>query len=214
MDSLLLLIVPVHALACLSPGPDSLLTLRNTLLHGAASGYATLAGILTGVSVHIALAIGGLSLVASQHPVILRLIALAGALYFLYLGIRSLRSGGPTRPTSGAPEAPSAKPAPLPASFRDGLLTNLLNAKAILYFLSIFSITLGAESGTGLRLQAGGVMLLTQLVGYSALIEGTRYFRAKVVHRRQHLLDRMAGAAFLLFALVAAAFAFSGNAFE
>ena len=49
MDSLLLLIRPRTRLSQPFAGPDSLLTLRNTLIKGAVSGYATLAGILTGV---------------------------------------------------------------------------------------------------------------------------------------------------------------------
>ena len=206
MDSLLLLIIPVHALACLSPGPDSLLTLRNTLVRGAAAGYATLGGILTGVSTHIVLAIGGLSLLASQHPLILRFIALAGALYFFYLGVRSLR---PLQEEEVKAEKAAGRRFH-GGPFAEGLLTNLLNAKAILYFLSIFSITLGAESGTGLRLQAGAIMVVTQLVGYSALIEGARFFRAKALHRSQRTLDRIAGVAFLFFALVAGTFALGG----
>ncbi|MCC5840986.1 MAG: LysE family transporter [Opitutales bacterium] len=205
MESLLLLIVPVHALACLSPGPDSLLTLRNTLIHGAVSGYATLAGILSGVSIHIALAIGGLSLVASQHPLLLRIIAMAGAVYFLHLGIRSMRAHPPEAPKP----APAVDSATFGQSFRDGLLTNLLNAKAILYFISVFSITFGADTGISLRLQIGGVMLVTQLVGFTLLIESARYLRAKGIYRHQSVLERLAAAAFVLFALVAALYALS-----
>lgn len=215
MDSLLLLIVPVHALASLSPGPDSLLTLRNTLIKGAVSGYATLAGILTGVSIHIALAIGGLSLVASQHPFILRLIATAGAVYFLNLGIRLLRTDpSKTKDTAERETTSVVASSTVGKSFRDGLFTNLLNAKAVLYFLSVFSFTLGADSDIGLRLQVGGVMIVTQFFGFTLLIESARYFRANGLYRHRSVLDRLAAAAFMIFALVAALYALSPHSID
>lgn len=207
MISFLLSIALIHLLAALSPGPDSLLTIRNTLVRGVAAGYATLGGILTGLTVHIAFALGGLSMLLQGVPVALRFIALAGGLYLFYLGLRSLISK-PTVAHGGSPKVAAGHP------YTEGLITNLLNAKAFFYFVSMFSITLGVGTAPSVRLLAGAIMIGAQAVAFAAVIHLTGALRRTTLARSQRILDRAAGIAFLLFAAIAILYALAPGLFR
>lgn len=202
MIGFLFTIAAVHVLAALSPGPDSLLTVRNTLRRGVAAGYATLAGILAGLTVHITLALAGLSLVLQGLPGALRLIALCGGLYLFYLGLRSLTPAPSGTDLLRDPATPHDG-----NSFLEGLITNLLNTKAFLYFISMFSITLGTDTAPSTRLLAGGIMILCQAIAFAGVIHLTGALRQSTLARSQRILDRAAGIAFLLFAALAILYA-------
>lgn len=114
----------------LTPGPDMLFVLGQTLSGGQRHGWAAVAGIVTGAMGHVVLAASGVAALIAAHPALFDALRLLGALYLIWLGAGALRAawrgqGGTLRPT-----------APTRAAFRDGLLTNLLNPKVILFFLA------------------------------------------------------------------------------
>ena len=77
----------------ISPGPDTLLILRYTLAGGRRVGIATVIGVQIGIVVHTAAAIVGLALLIVSLPMVLKSIALVGALYLAFLGVQSFRAG-------------------------------------------------------------------------------------------------------------------------
>jgi threonine/homoserine/homoserine lactone efflux protein len=130
----------------LSPGPDFLLVVKNALNHGLRGGLFTVAGISTGLVVHASAAAAGLSVFLSVSPRLYRVLLVAGALYLGWLGIKLLL---PPR-TAPAPDAAGGD-APPPvlgdaAAFREGLVTNLLNPKVVLFFSSILAQFLRPDS--------------------------------------------------------------------
>jgi threonine/homoserine/homoserine lactone efflux protein len=116
------------ALLTLSPGPDTILTLRQSLTAGATVALWTAAGISTGTIVHSALSGAGLAVLLQRFPAAYRAVQALGVAYLCYLGVRSLWSAwkGPT----SAPDPPSRR-----GGYRDGLATNLLNPKVALFYL-------------------------------------------------------------------------------
>ncbi|NBD37776.1 MAG: LysE family transporter [Verrucomicrobia bacterium] len=160
---LLLTVATVHLLACLSPGPDILLVVRTALRHGRMAAIRTTLGILSGVSVHIGFGLAGISYLIAQSEKLKALLALAGGAYLLYLGIAGWLA---SRSTSGRMSQlpPGSEP-----SFRQGLLVNLLNVKALLFFLSLFSVLLGPEIPLGTKILAGGTMIGVQLIAFSTV---------------------------------------------
>jgi threonine/homoserine/homoserine lactone efflux protein len=119
----------VVMLAYCVPGPDFAVILRSGT-RGARAGWAAAAGAQLGLCVHMLLAVVGISTLLAAHPGALVAVRLAGGAYLLYLGGR-LVVGSFRRPLTpdDAPEAPQA--------FRAGLLTNLTNPKAVLFFASV-----------------------------------------------------------------------------
>jgi threonine/homoserine/homoserine lactone efflux protein len=88
-----LVIVSVTFLVMVTPGPDMVLVLRNTLVSGRRAGLETSAGILSGNLVHIIYCLLGIGLLISQSILAFSALKYAAAAYLIYLGIMSLRSG-------------------------------------------------------------------------------------------------------------------------
>jgi threonine/homoserine/homoserine lactone efflux protein len=126
--------IGVVAVAYLIPGPDFAVILRSAT-RGARAGGAAATGAQLGLCVHMLLAVVGLSVVLARHPDVLTAIRLIGGAYLLYLGGRlvvpTLRRSRQPRPeqTEGDVSTRSA--------FAQGLFTNLLNPKAVLFFAAV-----------------------------------------------------------------------------
>lgn len=124
----------VSAIVIVTPGQDTALTIRNSLLGGRPAGLATALGVSAGQAVWTLAASAGLAaLLVASEPAFLAL-KLVGAAYLIYLGAQSLLSAlrGRHRPHTGA--ARSASPA---VAFRQGLLSNLGNPKMAVFFSSL-----------------------------------------------------------------------------
>jgi threonine/homoserine/homoserine lactone efflux protein len=131
---LALFLVPVVALI-VSPGPDTILILRNALGAGARTGWATMFGVQVGLLGHTAMAALGVSLVISQTPWALRAVAVTGALYLTWIAIRGWNAG--YLPIGVELDTRAARRLRPRRGFVDAMLTNLLNPKVILMFLAL-----------------------------------------------------------------------------
>ncbi len=125
----------VTTLCMLSPGPDMVLVMRNTLTRDRASGALTALGVLTGNLVHMGYSVLGLAALLAHSPLVYDVFRLASAAYLVYLGLQSLRSrGGSLEGAVG--KAPAARRG---SAYRQGLINNLLNPKGVLFYLGVFS---------------------------------------------------------------------------
>lgn len=124
-----------------TPGPDMMLCATRASMQGRAAGFATLAGIMTGLQIHAAAAGLGLSQILVATPSALAAIRWSGAAYLLYLAIKIMRA------PSQIVDAPSLPPVSLAEAYRVGLLTNLLNPKVILFVLALYPQFISAQDG-------------------------------------------------------------------
>src|SRR3989442_11858181 len=128
----------ISLVVILSPGQDTALTIRNTLLGGRGGGIATAAGVVTGLATWTIASSAGLAalLVASQ-PLFLA-VRLVGAGYLIFLGLQALY--GAVRADHGADADRPAKGSALrrALAYRQGLISNLSNPKIVVFFLSLF----------------------------------------------------------------------------
>ncbi|MFJ8886676.1 LysE family translocator [Streptomyces sp. NPDC102402] len=134
MDAQLLAFVAVAAGMVALPGADFTVVVRNALASRR-SGLATAVGVAGGLLVHTALAVAGLAAVLVTMPVLFRTVQLLGGAYVLYLGLSGLYAMR-WRATAAA-ETGSRAPSGLRRSLRQGFLTNALNPKAPVLFLSL-----------------------------------------------------------------------------
>lgn len=128
--------------AVISPGPDFLVTMRNALGVGRASGIATAIGVGVAIATHVSYSIFGIALIISQSIVVFSLIKYMGAAYLMYCGVMALRSKGWDMIAAKAKN----KHKSLKRSFADGFITNVLNPKATLFFLALFTQVLTPET--------------------------------------------------------------------
>jgi threonine efflux protein len=137
-------IAGVMLLACASPGPDMLAVTSHAFARRRAGLFAA-AGIATSHVLWATLAVFGLGLILAQLAWLYEGIRIAGAIYLVYLGAKTLMS---LRQSSGAAAAPAAaaKTASSAHSYRRGLLVGLTNPKAAAFFGSLFVTLLPAHA--------------------------------------------------------------------
>lgn len=134
MDAELVAFTGVAAGMVAMPGADFAVVVRNALASRRA-GVACAIGVAGGLLVHTALAVAGVAAVLAAVPTLFRALQLLGGGYVLYLGYRALRSAARPVESFGVPddgEWPAAG-----GSLRQGFLTNALNPKAPITFLSV-----------------------------------------------------------------------------
>ncbi|MEU4269674.1 LysE family translocator [Streptomyces sp. NPDC026092] len=134
MDGQLIAFIGVAAGMVAMPGADFTVVVRSALASRRA-GVACAVGVAGGLLVHTALAVAGLAAVLIAVPVLYRALQIAGGAYVLYLGVQALR--GALRATAGEPSADVAGERAVGRAVRQGFLTNVLNPKAPVLFLSL-----------------------------------------------------------------------------
>jgi threonine/homoserine/homoserine lactone efflux protein len=125
------LFLTASILVNLSPGPDMLYTAARSLSQGSKAGIFSSLGIFTGCLIHITAATVGLSAIIAQSAFWFGLIKYAGAGYLVFLGIKSIFVK-----TETTAELASLSFLPYKKIFLQGMITNLLNPKVAIFFLS------------------------------------------------------------------------------
>ncbi|QSP93367.1 LysE family translocator [Marinobacter salinisoli] len=124
-------------LLTITPGVDTLLVIRNTTRTDLQAGCVTSLGICSGLFLHAALSAVGISLILVQTAWAFTLLKWAGACYLIWLGLSSLRLASrrsPARPVMS--DAVTQSPGRW-RDFREGLLSNLFNPKAALFYMAL-----------------------------------------------------------------------------
>lgn len=187
-----------HLLAVTSPGPDFAMVTRQTLAFGRAAGLWTAWGIATGIVFHVGYGLFGLSWLIERVPALLEVLRYAGAAFLLWMGWQALRA----QPLDLAAPAPADRPAARQA-FGIGVLTNVLNPKATLFFVALFSSVVTGSTSVELKLALGTWIVLSTGAWFSvvALTLGHEAMRTRM-RRWAHWIDRAMGV--ILIALAAA----------
>lgn len=147
------------------PGLDMAFVLGSTLAGGRRRGFAALAGIVAGGVCHVVMTALGISVLLKWIPGAFNALLLAGALYIAWIGLSLMRSDAAPAMRPDAPRRSHA------ATFRQGMLTCLLNPKAYLFMLAIFPQFLRPEYGpiAAQALVLWLIIALNQLCVYGGL---------------------------------------------
>jgi len=154
----------IHLMAVMSPGPDFLMALRNSLTYSRKTGIYTAIGFGFGIGVHIFYCVFGLALIIQSSPLIFNIIKFLGVAYLGYIGVLSIISK--TSNIEVGKQEHLNDISPLKA-IRIGFLTNVLNPKATLFFLSLFTFVIGPSVPTSIALILGGLMMINTAIWFS-----------------------------------------------
>ena len=199
----------VLTLGLLSPGPDFLLILRNSLGPRRARAFGTVAGIGCGLAVQsLAISLG----FAALPPAAMRVVQLIGAAYLAYLGLRALFSSPPPVLDSEerkfmsrsrhefASSAIQLSPA-FRSGFIDGVVCNVTNPKVFIFFVGVFAQVLPPAATLGWRILVPACVVIHGLVLWSLIVLALRSPPvAGQLARAQHWLPRAFGVALLTLA--------------
>ncbi|MDQ3204446.1 MAG: LysE family translocator [Pseudomonadota bacterium] len=114
----------------LMPGPDMILLLQTGAKQGRTAALATALGLALARACHVALAAMGLATLFNVLPWTFDIVKFAGAAYLLWIGLQMFKTSGMSGPAIAENSAPTPT---LAVAIRRGLLTNLLNPKALLF---------------------------------------------------------------------------------
>ncbi len=183
----------VHLLAVASPGPDFAVVVRESVAQGRRAGSWTALGVGCGIFVHVAYSLLGIGLIVSQSIVLFNLVKWLAAAYLVYLGWRALRARPMSLEAIDGANAPVARSAW--RAFVIGFVTNGLNPKATLFFLSLFTVVISPD--TPLLVQAGYGLYLAGATALWFLLVAWLFSRGRVragFARLGHWFDRLTGA--------------------
>ena len=147
----------IHLLAVISPGPDFIVAVRNSLTYSRRTGIFTAIGFGMGIAVHIIYCAAGLALIIFKSILLFNAMKFLGAAYLIYIGIKSLRSK--SSKIEIGEHAQKSDISTLSA-IRMGFLTNVLNPKATLLFLSLFTFVISPETPLSILLIASAIMII------------------------------------------------------
>lgn len=187
----------------LTPGPDVLYIISQSLRRGRKAGFAAVAGISAGCLVHVLVAALGVGMLLAASATAFTVLKWAGAAYLLWSGLRLLRTPAGQSPlhtdAGGVGETGS-----LWRVFAGGFLTNVLNPKVVIFFLAFVPQFIAPQvENKSLAFAVLGLLFTLNALPVNAacvLLAGWAR-RSAAVARGMHWLDRLAGVLFIGFGL-------------
>lgn len=183
----------------MSPGPDFVLIFRNSLNYPRHIAFYTAWGICLGLLLHISLNIFGVGLIVQQSEVASLTIQYLGAAYLIWLGLKSLTSQAHAKfhRQGGAHKNLDATRL---ESFKQGLFTNLLNFKALLFFLSIFTQVVEKDTSLPVLVFYGMIFWVQSLIYWPSLVIVLQHNRFETfLARYQGVLNKIFGIILIFF---------------
>ncbi|MHA6197315.1 LysE family transporter [Pseudomonas wadenswilerensis] len=183
----------IHLLAVASPGPDFAVVVRESVTHGRRAGTWTAFGVGTAIFLHVGYSLLGIGLIVSQSIMLFNALKWAAAAYLVYIGFKALRAK-PAAAGAESVQVSTVERTPR-AAFVAGFMTNGLNPKATLFFLSLFTVVINPH--TPLLVQAGYGVYLALATGLWFCLVAMLFSQARVragFARMGHWFDRTMGA--------------------
>ncbi len=136
----LFIVAGIHLLAVISPGPDFLLVSKYSISKSRKLGIAAAIGLSLGIAVHVTYSILGIAALVAHSILLFNVIRIIGALYLIYIGVMSFRVSN-NKVSNKVPKLEPQKDLTdsIKSAIKTGFLTNVLNPKATLFFLALFT---------------------------------------------------------------------------
>lgn len=195
-----LTIAAVHLLAVASPGPDFAVVLKHSIGFGRRAAMLTSIGVGLGILIHVGYSLLGLGLLIKTTPGLFQIISYIAAAYLIYLAWGAL--GSQPQANISQDSRPHQTTISDSKALMVGFLTNGLNPKATLFFLSVFAVAVSADTPTGIKLIYGLYLALATglwfcILSYFLSTEKVRLF----IGEKGYWFDRLMGAVLLALAL-------------
>jgi RhtB (resistance to homoserine/threonine) family protein len=189
----------IQILAVMSPGPDFIMTVRNSLTYSRRTGIWTAVGFGCGIFVHVCYSLAGLALIISQSILLFSVIKYAGAAYLIYIGIKSALARGATIEIADQQQKQDISRF---TAVRMGFLTNILNPKATLFILSLFTLVISPDTPP-LILAILALIIVSTTIAWFTLVSifmTQRHIRG-VFERFQNLFNKTFGGLLILLGI-------------
>lgn len=163
---ILITFVSAVSLLAISPGPDNIFVLMQSVVYGKKYGLATVAGLMSGCIIHTSLVAFGVSAIIQENESVFLGIKIAGAAYLVFLAYKVFRSSGDI-----SLDGDSVQKKSVGQLFRAGFLMNVLNPKVTIFFLALFPGFKFSETLSEVIqfFVLGGLFILTSSIIFSSI---------------------------------------------
>lgn len=186
-------------MASISPGPDFVVVSQKTILQGRKAGVFCGIGVCIGLLFHIGYSVAGLTVAFNSATWLTQSIGIFGGSYLIYLGYNAIKSSFSNNTTASIQ---SEKNSDTCAAFWSGLIVNIFNPKAAIYFISLFSMVVSPSLETEKLLLLIVCIIAVQMTWYLTFIFIVTIPKIKVqFDKKVYLIDRILGALMLMMGL-------------
>ena len=184
--------IGLFALTFLIPGPNLLVVVQSSLAKGRAAGIAAGTGVATGDGIYAGLGLFGMSALITEGGTLFHAIKLLGGLYLIWLAIRLFL----TRTQVAISSQSVSTAGTLRGYFMRGLLTDLANPQTVLFFASIFAVTLMPDTPTYVKAVSWIGIVATSVLWRSLLSVTLSHDRVRRAYERAQVpMERLVGVA-------------------
>lgn len=200
MLSLFLTIAVVHLVALMSPGPDFFFVSRTAMSQSRSKALLGVLGITGGMFIWAGLSILGLQVLFETVSWLQEVVAIGGGLYLLWMGYGLLKSSFFEKEFTCQTEELAYSEREMKSPFLFGLLTNLANPKAVIYYGSIFSTFITPEVSEVAKFSFFCLVVAESFgwFAFVAMVFGLSQPR-RLYRKFSRWIDALAGALFALF---------------
>ncbi|WP_300667977.1 LysE family translocator [Desulfoluna sp.] len=149
----------------ISPGADFVMVTRNSIFFSRSAGLFSALGVGCAIWIHVTYSIAGLALIISRSIVLFSILKYVGAAYLIYIGWKTFTS----KELIDIDEPSAGHELSNGAAFKVGFMTNALNPKTTIFFLSIFTQVVNPETPLWMQLIYGLIISLSHLVWFSSV---------------------------------------------
>ena len=185
-----LIIGSIQFLAVISPGPDFAMVVKTAITQLRRIAIYNAFGIALGVIVHVSYCILGLAVVINQSVLLFNFIKYLGAAYFIYLGIQSLLIKKTNNANRLAMRVKDVQNNITPVvAIKRGFFCNVLNPKATLFFLGLFTLVINPNTSRVMQLAYGLEIFLITFFWFAllALMITHPFVKSRITHW-QHVI--------------------------
>lgn len=184
----------------ISPGPDFFMVTKNSISYGRNAGIYSAIGISVAIWVHIAYSIAGLTLIISESIILFSIIKYLGAAYLVFIGLKSILSK--KAPIKEITKTEYIQSMDKIGAFKNGFITNTLNPKTTIFFLSIFTQVIDIDTELTLQLIYGSIISLVHLVWFylvAVFFSHSLFLNRFQKHKKR--IENIVGGALIIFGL-------------
>ena len=199
-----LTIAAVHFFAVASPGPDFAIVLKHSVSYGRRTAVITSIGIGLGILIHVAYSLLGIGLLIKTTPWLFNILIYVAAAYLAFLGWGAIQSSPNGKDVNGEDIDNKIEERSLSdkKAFLIGFMTNGLNPKATLFFLSVFAVVVSESTPNDIKVLYGLYMALATGCWFAFLSFCVTFHQVRSFLRKQgYWFDRLMGAVLIALAI-------------
>ncbi|MDG6099017.1 LysE family translocator [Alteromonas sp. ZYF713] len=196
----LLTVAIIAIFMAISPGADFIMVTRNSIFFGRKSGLFSSLGISAAIWLHISYSIAGLAVIISKSILLFSIVKYCGAAYLIYIGYKTFKAHSSLDIGKGIGTL-----SPF-SSFKTGFVTNALNPKTTIFFLSIFTQVVEPTTPISIQLVYGAIISIAHLIWFSGVTCFLTHPRLLAAFRNsKETIEKIVGVVLVGFGLKVAA---------